>query len=511
MGKDTVWIRVANRGSCPRNRLLNFGVSDDKKVVDSTNPHGIFRSGAKIAPLVALRHGLEMRVVTNDAKGGYCLRYEARVSEEDPSFRQYVIICQNKGGATKEIPMPFNVDSSFKNWSDPIGDDPLAEFPVWREAFNNARGKDANGPLLTETDEVAWSPRDLHCVYIRKTADYEAIMANSDRYFKWLSGVRPLMSINGTDGRVALRIFPKSEEDATRLFAHGTLAYCSKAGADRSLFDYSFDIENLMTEERVFANLSVIYQWLGIALAALRDKTLIVQLLVAMQCGDAAFEEHALSYTTHLERIGGADAWSSVWKETYGDNAVMSNPGFGDEYVLTTFNKNPILVLSPTLRAFLRRCGVQEANDFAPKMIEGTTFNVVELDDEEKKRARDVFDAIRKEYPAVKLPIYPYEPIGNAMAGVLGFVQRAGDGASLGIYILKRMYKSTRWLMLVVNHEYRHVRTDARDLTLRFEDCADQDEARLLLEKHWITDDTPSETEISLEEIALFSDEPENA
>ncbi len=508
MGNDPVWIRIANRGSCPRNRLMIFGVSDEKSVVDSTNPHSIFKSGAKISPLVALRHGLDMHVVSRDAKGAYHLSYEARTSSDDENFRQYVIICKDKDGESATIPMPFNVDSSFKNWSNPIGDDPLKEFPVWREAFNNARGNDPTGPVLSELERLHWMPDGQHAVYIRRTSDYEAIMAHPDRYFKWLSGTAPLLSVPGLKGSVVLRIFPKSEEGATRLFAHGTLAYCSKGGADASLFDYSFDVENLLTEERVFANTSTVFQWLSIVLAALVDKALIARIMAAIQNGDAPFEEHALSYTCSLDSFGGAEHWLSAWTTTYGDNAVMSNPGFGDEYVRSTLNKTPVLVLSPTLRAFLKRCGVREANDFAPKMIEGSTFKVAELTDEEKSRARKVFDAMRKEHPDVTLPITPFEPIGNELREIEGFVLKSGDGTPLGIYVMKKMYRSTRWLMVVVNHEYRHVRTGAYDFTKPFEECADQDEGRLLLEKHWIDDDTPSDVELAIEELHLFTDDP---
>ncbi|WKZ28614.1 MAG: hypothetical protein QY323_03680 [Patescibacteria group bacterium] len=505
MGKDTVWVRIANRGRCPRKRLTFFGLSDTPVEVDRSNPHSIFQSGAKIAPLVALRHDLPVLVMSSDDAGSYSMRYEARTADDDATLRQFVILLRPKGGDVQEIPMPFGVDSAYKNWSNPIGDDPLAEFPIWREYLNNARGNDLNGPVLSEHAQIHWPPENTHAVFIRKTADYEAIMANPDRYFKWLAATEHLFSIT-TNNVVMLRIFPKSEDGATRLFAHGTLAYCSKDGADASRFDYSLDMEGLLTEERVFANMTTVYQWIGIVLASMKDEDVLLQVLRAIQDGKAPFEEHALSHTAHLEELAGEDAWCAVWETAYGDKAVISNPGFGDEYVRSSLGKKPVTVTSPTLRDFLMRCGVPEANDYAPRIIEGATYKIVDLNEKEKSRARLVFDAIRREYPDVKLPIFPFEAIGDELQSIEGFVLKSGDGTPLGIYVQKSMFSSTRWLMVVVNHEYRHARTHAADFSKPFEECADQDEGRLLLERYGIVDDTPSAVEEALADIRIDDD-----
>jgi hypothetical protein len=504
MGKDTVWIRIANSGFCPRNRLLVFGLSDDTTIVDRTNPHGIFKSGAKIAPIAALRHGLEVQIVSSDAAGPYWIRYEARRSKEDEKFYQFMIVLTPRDGVSQEMPMPFNVISSFKNWSNPIGDDPLAEFPVWREYFNNARGNDPKGPDILETLQVYWTnvPGE-HAVYIRKTKDYEAIVAHPERYFKWLAKTPCLRRVTSGEQGTVMRIFPKSEEGATRLFAHGTLAYCSKAEADAACFDYSFDIEGLLTEERVFANLSEIYQMMGNMLSTKLNLAVVGKILAAILDGKAPFEEHALAYALYLDEIPGEERWLEAWIAQHGSTAVMSNPGFGDEFVRSSLGKKPVTVTSPNLRAFLRRCGVKEANDFTPKMIEGTTFKVVDLDETEKARARQVYSAMRREYPDIDLPIYPFEPLAQELHLVEGFLLKTGDGTPIGIYLLKKMYRSTRWLMVVLNHEYRHVRTDASDFSKPFEECADQDEGRLLLEKHGIEDDTPSSGKLALEEIEI--------
>jgi hypothetical protein len=346
-------------------------------------------------------------------------------------------------------------------------------------------------------------PSGQHAVYIRKTADYEAIMAHKDRYFKWLSSTPAVHRVVSGQRGIVMRVFPKSEEGVTRLFAHGTLAYCSKDGADASHFDYSFDTEGLLTEERVFANMSEIFQWMGAMLSSKLDQAVLLPILNAIQDGKAPFEEHALSYALYLDEIVGEEAWRAAWYATYGAEAVMSNPGFGDEYVRSSLGKKPILVTSPKLRAFLRRCGVAEANDFAPKMIEGTTYKIVDLDEAEKSRARLVFDAMRREHPDVVLPIFPFEALVNDLAMIEGFLLKTGDGTPLGIYIKKKMYRSTRWLMVVVNHEYRHARTNAADFSKPFEECADQDEGRLLLAKHGIQDDTPSDVDLVLEELSL--------
>ncbi|MFA5854174.1 MAG: hypothetical protein WC866_03735 [Patescibacteria group bacterium] len=503
MGKETVWIRIANSGFCPRNRLLVFGLSDEGSDVDRTNPHSIFKSGAKIAPLVALRAGIDVRVVSSDQAGQYCLRYEARPSSIDEGFNQYVIVIHPKDGVETDVPMPFSVDTTYKNWSNAIGDDPLTEFPIWREYMNNARGNDPKGPEMTECEKLYWMPAGQHAVYIRKTADYEVLMRHPARYFKWLSGTPAVHRVVSGQQGIVMRVFPKSEEGATRLFAHGTLAYCSKDGADASHFDYSFDTEGLLTEERVFANMSEIYQWMGTMLSSKLDQGVLLPILGAIQDGKAPFEEHALSYALYLDEIIGEETWRAAWHAMYGAEAVMSNPGFGDEYVRSSLGKKPIIVTSPTLRSFLKRCGVAEANDFAPKMIEGTTFKVVELDEAEKARARLVFDAMRLEHPDVSLPIYPFESLVGELAMIEGFLLKTGDGTSLGIYIKKKMYRSTRWLMVVVNHEYRHARTNAADFSKPFEECADQDEGLLLLKKHGIQDDTPSDVDLALEELSI--------
>ncbi len=474
MGKPQL-VQIVNRGVFPRWRLESVGSSSKRDKMALTTQGGWFGSGTKIAPIAAMALGMEVWVSSHDEQGSYLVTYGV---EDGPGGKEDPRVVRLYHGETVRKEVTEFSPASFMNWSKPIGSDPMNEFRVWREYFRNGRDADPEGPILSFVDAPMASGEDMTAVFITHTPQYDAIMANVNRYFKYLSNDQPLFEFPGIG-----QVWPKSEEKVTRMFSLGTMALCEKSSSWSTLFDYSFDQKELMSEERTFDNLAKVYGQLSQMLADCPSLVLAYRLLRAMVNGEAELERNALALLTKPEQIPGKRYWIAAWKKLYGDDAVIEMGNWSDHHARMSFKRKPVHVASHTLRVFLSHCGVQRSVDVIPSGDRLAYAICLQLTHEERCVLRDARAILTSRYPELNtLPVHVFEPRSPEMEmAMLGFCLPETPPFT-EVYIRRSELRSLEAALETLNHEFRHVRSGACDGTPEFVDLADKDEKAMLVE-----------------------------
>lgn len=505
MGKPRL-VRIANRGSFPRWRLESVGSTSKRSSMDDPSQGGWFGSGTKIAPIAALALKMEVWITSTDSEGPYLVTYDVVRRERDGESDDRVCRAYHEDGKIRRELTDFNPEA-FINWSKPIGDDDKKEFRVWREYFRNAKDADPLSPYVSEVDKASIAKDGVTGVYLTRTAEYEAIMANVDRYFKYLSKDQTSFVAAGIG-----QFWPKSQSGVTRLFSLGTLAFCNDCTKTNwsSLYDYSFDNKELMSEERTFENMSKVYLELGRMLCAVGSLQLAQELLLGMLEGRAELERLSLGQVTSKWTIAAKGRWKAAWHAIKGEHAVIATGNWSDQHVRISFGKDPIVVASHTLKGFLKLCGVQDSTDLIPA-ADRMGYRVITPNREEKETLDEARSILLQRHPEMKtVPIRVYEALDKATElAARGFCMPPTPPYK-EVFLRRDELADIRKVLGTLNHEFRHVRTGAADGTPEFMERADEDEVDFLLdlrrkeEENWLFEwgkhDTDSEIEITIEE-----------
>ncbi|HTK60339.1 MAG TPA: hypothetical protein VL283_04020, partial [Candidatus Baltobacteraceae bacterium] len=211
------YLRIANRGTCPRLYLMLLGASSKDDNLEDDTQGGWFGSGTKYAAIAALNLGIDVWITSSDERGKYFLTYTTAQQMVDGKEHRQVILRAFEGAHDKEkrIETPFTLRAA-KNWTSPIGDDSMKEFRVLREYLRNAVDKDPLGTKITMVDALEWASaepgKQETYVYLTLTKEIKEMLKRADRYFKYLAGPKAVFSLPGTASA-----FPKSEAAATRV------------------------------------------------------------------------------------------------------------------------------------------------------------------------------------------------------------------------------------------------------------------------------------------------------
>ncbi len=502
MGK---YLRIKNRGECPRIFLTLLGATTKNDRMGDVTQGGWFGSGTKYAPIAALNLGIAVAVTSRDDGGGYLMRYTVEEKALSPGrvVQQVILNITAHDGSRSSVPTAFTLDAC-KNWKEPIGDDGMKAFRVLREYLRNAVDADPEGFVIEEVDACEWPAKGWTHVYLSASSEIRAMLRAPERYFKYVDpDVRPPLAHvgNGT-------IYPRSDPDRTRLFSLGTLAFCSADARLRSRHDYSINVKfghqgrPLLTEERTFSELSLVYIEIKKMLASWKDAAALTDLLMAMMAGEASLEAQALQYYEPCDKPA-APEWLEAWRRVYGAEAVISSNPYADEWVrYTSGGRIPVAVPLIGLRNFLMACGVKEAAECVPGMVAGQEFRpVVELEDWEIERLVIARKIMHEEFPESRAyGVQVFEPLTERMRGMLGFAACSTKPPAL--YVQRACLRSWDTLIAtLVVHECRHGRTGVDDAKREFVDRADRDIANLLMDKHGL----PHEPEPKVKDIALLS------
>ena len=501
------YLRISNRGACPRLYLMLLGASSKDDNLDDDTQGGWFGSGTKYAAIAALNLGISVWISSGDESGKYFLTYATAMQKVDGKEHHQVILRSFEGSPDKEkrIETPFTLRAA-KNWSSPIGDDPMKDFRVLREYLRNAVDKDPLGTKIAYVDELEWAPSkdggQVTYVYLTLTAGMKAMLKRPDRYFKYLAGPKPAFALPGT--AVA---YPKAEAGVTRIFSLGTMAYCSKS--KKSLYDYSIlkkrtdDDRPLVTEERTFVDFGKVLAEIGKLLSSLRDVDRIVEIATAVGEGEATLEAEALNNTASGIPVPAAAEWLAAWHRMHGDGAVLaSEEVYIDEFVRHTFARRTVSVANHYLRRFFVMCGVPEARKLMPKFTQGMTYRLVEPSGAALTRFTRGLETVFAEYPEARAWNFRlFAPMTEEMTKTWGWCAwKPSDPASLPeVFILENCLVSMDTLIEVLVHEIRHGRTKEDDHGRKFVTVADKDIRNLIMREHGLK----HEPELTMEDVKL--------
>lgn len=493
------YLRISNRGACPRLYLMLLGASSKDDNLDDDTQGGWFGSGTKYAAIAALNLGIDVWVGSSDEAGQYFLTYTSAKKKVDGKEHHQMILRAFEGAPDKEkrIETPFTLRAA-KNWSSPIGDDPMKDFRVLREYLRNAVDKDPMGTKIERVDKLEWAPPGMTYVYLTQTDGMRMMLRRPDRYFKYLAGPRYVFHLPGVAAA-----FPKSDPDATRVFSLGTMAYCSKG--KKSLYDYSVlkkrtdEGRPLVTEERTFVDFGKVLVEIGKLLSNLKDVDRIVEIATAIMAGEATLEAEAINNTASGVPVPAAAEWLAAWHRLHGDDAVIaSEQVYVDEFVRHTFRRRTVSVGNHFLRRFFIMCGVPEARKLVPEFTQGMTYRLVEPKGDALTRLTRGLELVFEEYPEARAWNFRlFAPLTEAMTKTWGWCTwKPDDPASLPeVYILENCLVSMDTLIEVLVHEIRHGRTKEDDHGRRFVSIADKDIRNLIMRKHGLKHEPELKTE----------------
>lgn len=481
MGK---YLLIVNGGSCSRDLLCILGATTKRDSLFDLTQRGFYGSGSKIAPVAACRLGIEMHISSYDERGRYFFSYETEDRMIDGKLRKLVV----RRLDFKDTTPTWMTTDAFPSWPTPIGCDHIKSFRVFREPILNAKDADPRAPRFMWSDTPLAARPGYTVVSLSATDEIRYMMEHFDRYFKFLSDAKPHFAVPGIG-----EIYPKSEAGVTRMFSLGTLAYCSNADDAATLFDYSFDKKELASEERVFKDIGDVHKQLGKLLAAVDDPLLAQGLLCAMDAGTARKEITGLAYVGSTDPIPGAAAWLQAWKSALGEDAVLSSDHQSDEAVRVIHGRPVYDPKSQHLKDFLRRCGVQESYDIVPK---GNDYRVVEPTAEEAKRLAYIRSKHLLLFPeSADIEEYVFEPLSEEKRKHIAFTEWTKGRLGRKFYYQRGVaFTDNPKLLIARDHEYRHIRSQAADITQRFELFADSEIEELLVRLLDVEDDRPPKT-----------------
>lgn len=342
---DGKYLRIANEASnVNRLYLEKLGISTKR---DDESTIGQFGSGAKFAPICALRRGLEWINVGQDDRGHYKMEYVVEKEDDiDCIFFRY-----NDGEVMK--PSSFTKDAGSLSWDDP--------FQIIREAFSNAL--DANtsegAKYFTEmTDEVKFED-GIFSVYITADQNLLDIVNRFDDYF----------CIN-RDDKVADISTGKVFWPAGALvnvFYKGVNVYRGDERSSPSVFDYEFNDMTLNEERRVRHEFDmqakIGYAWMQMANLDpdIHPEVLEFGKQVVNSCTYSKFEFN-LSNDYAFENFvaPGNNGVLRAWLDIMGDDVIISTVKlkmFSSQAMIHGY-KSPIF-LNPWIYNFLAGCGVK--------------------------------------------------------------------------------------------------------------------------------------------------------
>ncbi len=484
------YLKISNRGSFNRKFLELIGLTTKRGQIDNSAVIGFKGSGTKLAPVAALRLGLNIAIASSDYLGRYLLKYETEEVDVDGLKARQVYFHYDPAGEkdgkpfAERHPSQMTLDA-FPDWDQPIGSDGSAAFKVLREYVCNAY--DSGEFHLGVAEEPELAPAGETAVYLQYTPAIEAIFAEPTRYFKFIYAKkpeRPICSVPDIGD-----VYAKSEPEKTRLFVLGVLVECSEHFWQESLYDYSLQAKTLISEERVIKSFYDYQRELGRLFSRLTDRAVAAAVLQGTAAMSAAVEDSALGYAEELTDDSRV-CWSAAARSIFGAKAcVGSGKEVVDKDARQMYGYNVVSTESAHLGKFLIRLGLPKASDIVPasnKVEENEDYILLDypvFDEPSRQRFEQAFGLLVKHFPARgKWPIIFYLPLTDQLKAAAGY---AGlDGRSCEeVWIAAKTVRtlgSVADLLRVLVHETRHCETKADDYDRRFVGRSDDEIVQLI-------------------------------
>ncbi len=485
-----MFLKISNRGSFNRKFLELIGLTTKRGQLDDSTIIGFKGSGTKLAPVAALRLGLNIAIASSDYLGRYLLRYEVEDVEVDGLKAKQVHFHYDPAGEkdgkpfSQRYPSQMTLDA-FPDWDQPIGSDGQSAFKVLREYVCNAYDSGEFHLELVERPELA--PPGQTAVYLQYTPAIQALFAEPSRYFKFIyagTPERPVFSVPGVG-----EIYAKSESDKTRLFVLGVLVECSDRFWQESLYDYSLQAKSLISEERVIKNTYEYQKELGRLFSRLTDVCIAANVLRSVHTCGAAIEESALG---HIEMLAGdaRTCWRSASDAVFGAKAcVGSGKEVVDKDARQMYGYNVVSTETARLGKFLLQLGLPKAADIVPasnKVEENLDYVLLDyglLDEPSRQRFEQAFAMFVRHFPARgKWPVVFYYPLTDQLKAAAGYAGLDGKHCE-EVWIAAKTLRtlgSVADLVRVLVHETRHCETKVDDYDRAFVGRSDDEVVQLI-------------------------------
>lgn len=479
------YLKISNRGSLNRKALELLGFGTKRGSIDDASVIGNKGSGSKLAPIGALRLGLDIAIASTDVFGTYLLHFELEdVHVDDVHTQEIIRVYENRtksGGTVTREPSRIVLEA-FQDWDKRIGSDDKSQFKVTRELLCNAL--DIDKEFTREVvDRIEHVPEGTTAVYLLYTWEIYHMLFDveqRDRYFKFLSRNEPLFTVPGIGS-----IYQKSDPANSRLFGLGVLVDCVTNEQRASWFDYSLEKKSLVSEERIIKNIYEFMNELGRLFARLTDPQVMKNLLDAVVEGKATFEADVLKRMPHIAPAL-KELWLSVVYEQFGSKkiAIASGVTTLDEDCQQLYGFEIVARSNQHLASFLRMLGIPDAKDALPDFWQFDIVPPSSLDAASRKRLTEAFRLYAKYFPdRAHLPIVLYYPRSKKMQLWAGFTPQIDSSTREDIWLAAKTptsLGSTYDIFQTLVHESRHRIEGVDDYDRAFLNQADLDIAHIV-------------------------------
>lgn len=469
-----LFLKIENKGVVSRKYYELIGATNKRERWNDASVIGNKGSGAKLAVVPVLRLGLQVAVSSSDSLGDYILRYGTEEANLGDRTTQQIVFKYDGDGS---FPSQLTLDA-FQDWDKSIGDDDKKIFKALREYVCNAWDEDKNF-TLREVEEIHQAKSGTTAIFLTITDEIQQVLANPTRYFKILSGCKPLAS-----KKYSGAIYPKSEPGVTRLFSQGVLVDCKKDEFYSTVFDYSLDDKYLLSEERIIKDFAAFVDGIGNLLSSVDDSEIVIELFQSAAKQQAKLEVWALEKIKNIPSQT-AKIWKNAWHLHFGPKAVISGREKQVDQDAESRGFTVIRILPDGLERFLKRCGITCATDVVPMASkekgEKPICELIGLDSEQQSRFNQAYSLFLRYYPqAKKFPVFFYRPTDWRM-------EDAGGHCGIGgkkykeIWVAEKSLESVQKILTVLVHEGRHCLKQAGDYDREFTQEADYQLVALIL------------------------------
>lgn len=489
----TKYIRFSNEANdVPRIRLEKMGISSKR---DDENTVGQFGSGAKLAPVAAVRKGWEWICLGTDVRGNYKLEYVSKeVDGYDIVYYRYTDNIGTDNEIVTDIPSSFSLDAGVLSWD--------TNFQIYREAFANAFD------AFTEFDskytidvvnEVVFRPGYFE-VYLTASDELLDIYNNQDVYFKHDSIADVQMSKNAYGCRNAklyknYSLMKENNSDVFAITAEPKLY--GKAGIwvgdmmhEESLFSYQYN-DFTLNEERRLAQPYQVDSLIGACLSHLEDIDTIIDIIKIDAMEDTARVKEFDMPEYMFENKNSSNAWGNAFILMYGDRCVPLCPNtltgqYSSEVILKLKMRDytHVVIKSAIVYHLLTNSHTLIDQTVDAVLGVGADFDIV---DNLSNSLQSVFDK------ALKI-VDTYESIPSNV-DIEVFNNRGHQEELMGVYIppkigadnsrilisLMTLESGIESVVSTLIHEIDHLVTGHSDTDREFRDVADRRIGRLIM------------------------------
>lgn len=477
-----MYLKITNKGG--NDRILWELVGATKKYADGKTI-GFKGSGAKFAPIPALRLGIEFVITSIDDIGPYTLTYKT-VSVGD---YDRIVLDYNNGEIVKETSF---VTNAVKDWDMPIIHDNLRTFKLLREVITNAYDEDKNF-TLSRVRKISPPKKGETSVYLGWHQEFRFLFPRKNeidlraRYFKFLAKEEPVDMVDyfwnytgmpSTKGIV--RFYQRSDDELSRIFINGVLIHCFEL---KSAFDYCVNDQDLLSEERILKNESMLLWHIKNGLSESFKEREIPKKVLPLLKEKIGLERRAIcdsnaADTNDFRRCSQEtlSLWQNTWAELSEKRpAIIGNRHTSESKDIARMGYD-VLDLSTPVNVFLESRGIKSVVDISKNLSELNIVAVEELTESETKVFKEALNIFKEVYPGA----------AEQMPTIRFFAQRKRtkdgdwDGQSIRINVAA-LREGLLHTLAVIAHEYRHFSSEAPDYDRDFEQAADDIIAELLL------------------------------